>query len=407
MAIVVAWAAPAAAVLPSFTGPTSVAVTTNATVTLSGAGAPQVVDPDTTTAMSLQLTIGGLDVGQPTFTLDGTTGLTVSGATVRSRSATIAGTKAAINAALDGLRINGGAPTIDYTLTLVADETPAAAGGTRTRVITVHQAGTHPVNEMPAAFSVGTRAARRLSGDAALQVADADSPQLELELTLAPQSSSASVPVAERPTFTLDGTAGLTVNLGSTTASRSVSVNGTLAALNAVLDGMVFTGGITAGAFRIVMESDDVIGPSAGDGDLADTDFTNFTVTDDSPVNAGVAAVSLGTSASRELSPITVSDPDSPVLDVELKINRRSPDLNSLRPTFSLPTTTGLTVTGAPASSVSVRLVGPVAALNTALDGIVLHGPFVVGQYDLVIDTDDGPDDSAGANADIDVAVIT
>ncbi|HEX7135597.1 MAG TPA: DUF4214 domain-containing protein, partial [Iamia sp.] len=110
----------------------------------------------------------------------------------------------------------------------------------------------------------------------------------------------------------------------------------------------------------------------------------------------------------RVLEPITVSDADSPVLDVELKINRRSPDTTSVRPTFTLPTTAGLTVTGAPSSSVSVRLVGSIANLNAALGGVRINAPPQTGQYDLVIDTDDGPgDEAAGANFALSVAKIT
>ncbi|HEV7722365.1 MAG TPA: hypothetical protein VGO60_13825, partial [Iamia sp.] len=402
--IVVAWASPAAAVLPSFTGPTAVAVTTNATVTLIGTGAPQVVDPDSN-ALAMSLSIGGPTVGRPTFTLDGTTGLTVvTGSTVRSRSAVIAGTPNAINSALSGMEIDGGAPSQDYTFTLVADETPTATGGATTRVITVDQQGTNPRNTVPSSFSVGTKAARTLSGTGALRVADADSPILEVEVNINVPAGS-TVPVTERPIFALDGTAGLTVSAGATVNARSVEVSGTIADLNAALDGMVVTGGTTAGPFNLVIEADDVVG-DAGDADLADTDHTSITVTDDQPVNGIAAGYVVGTSASRVLAPITVSDPDSPVLDVELKINRRSPDTASVRPTFTLPTTTGLTVTGAPASSVSVRLVGPVAALNAALNGVTLHGPVNTGLYDLVLETDDGPGNEQN-NLDTDTAIIT
>ena len=401
--IVVAWAAPAAAVLPSFTGPTTVTVTTNATRTLTGADAPQVVDPDTD-VLALQLTIGGPSVGRPTFTLDGTTGLTVTGSTVKSRSAAVAGTRAAVNAALDGMRIEGGAPNLDYTLTLVADETPAAAGGTRTRVITVDQQGTPPVNDMGSTFTVGTRAALTLSGPTAPQVTDATSPVLEVEVNI---GTSSGIPEAEWPTFTLDGTSGLTVSGGSANASRFVEVSGTIAALNAALDGMVVTGGTTAGPFRLVLEADDVVADGAGDGDLADTDLTSFTVTSVTPVNAVGGGVSLGTSSDAVLPPITVGDTDSPVLDVELDVTRTTPDTTSTRPTFTVPSTAGLTVFGASADTLSVRLVGPIAALNTALAGLVVHGPPAAGRYRLVIETDDGPGSDAGANADTDFAGIT
>ncbi|HEX7135465.1 MAG TPA: hypothetical protein VF228_23015, partial [Iamia sp.] len=296
--LVLAWASPAAAVVPSFTGPTSVTVTTNATVALTGAGAPQVVDPDTST-LGLLMSIGGPGVGRPTFTLDGTSGLTVTGSAVRTRQVGVAGTRSAINAALDGMQIEGGAPSQDYTLTLVADETPSAAGGATTRVITIDQQGTHPVNLMPPAFTVGTRAALTLSGAGAPQVSDATSPVLEVELNI---TTSSGIPTAEWPTFTLDGTTGLTVTGPPPVGVRNTEVSGTKADLNAALDGMVVTGGITPGAFRIVLESDDVVG-DAGDADLADTDFTSFTVTSDAPVNAGLAAVSLGTSSARVLEP--------------------------------------------------------------------------------------------------------
>lgn len=403
VALVVAWASPAAAVLPSFTGPTTVAVTTNATATLTGSGAPQVVDPDSP-SLAVLLSIGGPSVGRPTFTLDGTTGLTVTGSTVKSRSAGIAGTRSAINAALDGMRIEGGAPNLDYTLTLVADEAPSAPGGSTSRVITVDQQGTPPVNDMGSTFTVGTRAALTLSGPTAPQVADATSPVLEVEVNI---GTSSGIPEAEWPTFTLDGTSGLTVSGGTPGATRFVEVSGTIAALNAAFDGMVVTGGTTAGAFRLVLEADDVVGDGAGDGDLADTDFTNFTVTSVTPVNAVGGGVSLGTSSDAVLPPITVSDADSPVLDVELDVIRIAPDTTSVRPTFTVPTTAGLTVFGASADTLSVRMVGPIAALDTALAGLVVHGPPAAGRYRLVIETDDGPGADAGANADTDVATIT
>ena len=388
VAVVVAWASPAAAVLPSFTGPTTVTVTTNATATLSGSGAPQVVDPDSA-QLALALTIGGPTVGRPTFSLDGTTGLTVSGSTVKSRSAGIAGTRSAINAALDGLRIEGGAPSQDYTLTLVADEAPSAAGGATTRVITVDQQGTHPVNDMGSTFTVGTRAALTLSGPTAPQVADADSPVLEVEVNI---GTSSGIPEAAWPTFTLDGTSGLTVSKGSANATRFVEVSGTITALNAALDGMVVTGGTTAGPFRLVLEADDVVADGAGDGDLADTDLTNFTVTDEDPFVTGLRSATLGTSSTRVLAPITVGDPDTPELVVELGVARRAPDTTSNRPTLSLPTTEGLTVTTVPGAT-GPRVTGPVAALNAALAGVVVTATNATtpGQYSLLLGVDDGP----------------
>ena len=404
VAVVVAWASPAAAVLPSFSGPTTVPVTTNSTITLTGSKAPQVVDPDST-SLAVLLSIAGPSVGRPTFSLDGTTGLVVTGSTVRSRSAGIAGTRSAINAALDGMRIEGGAPDLDYTLTLVADEAPDAPGGSTSRVITVDQHGTRPVNDMGSTFTVGTRAALTLSGPTAPQVTDVDSPVLEVELNI---GTSQEIPEAEQPTFTLDGTSGLTVSGGSAAATRFVEVSGTIAALDAALDGMVVTGGTTGGLFRIVLETDDVVADGAGDGDLADTDFTNFTVTSEDPFAAGLRSATLGTSSTRVLPPITVGDPDSPVLDVELGVARRAPDTTSTRPTLSLPTTEGLTVTTSPGAT-GPRVVGPVAALNAALAGVVVTATAATttGQYDMVLRVDDGPDAAAGANISLALATLT
>jgi Domain of unknown function (DUF4347)/Bacterial Ig domain/Beta-propeller repeat/Bacterial cadherin-like domain len=256
-----------------------------------------------------------LSVTNGKLTLDQTAGLTfVTGNGAGNPTMTFTGTIANVNAALGGLRFD---PNADFTggatLTLVTnDQGNSGSGGALTATSSVAIAVT-PVNDAPLAAVPGSQSTGQdtplvfsAANGNALTVSDVDAGAGIVQLTL----------TAVNGTVTLGSLAGL---IHSGNGTGSVQASGTLADLNAALDGLTFTpapGYIGADGLTLAIDdggNSGAGGPASGSNSVSVIVSPNVapTVTaSGTPLNysenAPAAAIDPG---------LTVSDPDSALMD--------------------------------------------------------------------------------------------
>jgi hypothetical protein len=195
------------------------------------------------------------------------------------------------------------------TITFVADD-GTAAGNTAVATVTVSAVNDAPTNLLPGPQSTNADTALTFSagGGNALAVTDPDAGTSSIEMTLS----------AADGLLTLSGTTGLTFLAGDGTADAALTARGTLADLNAALDGLVLAPGPGySGTTSVQMTANDLGNTGAG-GALSDTDAVTVVV-GASAGGAGNTAPVLGALGDQgvveeEELRITVSavDPDVP-----------------------------------------------------------------------------------------------
>ncbi|HET7842681.1 MAG TPA: tandem-95 repeat protein, partial [Xanthomonadales bacterium] len=161
------------------------------------------------------------------------------------------------------------------TITLVAqDDGGTANGGVDTSApqsftITVNAQNDAPVNTVPATQQIAASGILTLSGANAPSVADVDAGANNVQVTI-------SVPLLANGTF-VPAASGATVT-GSGT--NSVQITGTIANVNAALNGIAYTAPNATAAFTVTMATSDLGNTGAGG---AQTDTDTFTINVDQP----------------------------------------------------------------------------------------------------------------------------
>jgi hypothetical protein len=228
---------------PEITVPGAQSVNEDTNLTLSGAGAISVTDPD---ADPDEIEIS-LSASNGVLTLATTSGLSITtGDGTSDPDIVFEGTLAEANAALSGLIYRGNQ---DYngsdTIQVGADDLghngdPPAETDSDSVAITVNAVNDNPVNSLPATQTTNEDSSLTLSTGTGnlLSISDVDAlPADDLRLTLN-TTPTGSFPTG---TMTLATTAGLTFTSGDGTGDQSMTFEGTLAEINAALDGMTFT----------------------------------------------------------------------------------------------------------------------------------------------------------------------
>lgn len=227
-----------------------------------------------------------------------------------------------------------------------------------------------PVNTVPGSQTTGTDQPLVFSAASGNQLSfsDSDGPgPYEVEVN---STNGTAVPST---------TAGLTVTGSGTNAVRLI---GTLANVNTALDGVVWTPtpGYD-GPASIQLETDD----QNGAGGFTDTDTVAITVTNVAPVNQVPPGQTLLRDRSLVFSaaagrPLSFTDADGPgPYEVEV---------NSTNGTAVPVAIGGVTVSGS--GTTAVRLIGTLADVNAALDGLVwTPNPGFTGAASLSLETDD------------------
>ncbi len=236
-------------------------------LTFTGANAITIADVDaggSDVEVTLTVTSGTLDV------VNIPAGLVLAGD--NSANVTLTGTVAEINAALDGLKFN---PTANangaVTLTVLTDDngftgTGGAKSDSDNIIINVTAVNDAPVNTVPGAQTTNEDTALTFTGANAITIADVDAGGSDVEVTLAVANGTLNVVDA----------AGLGI-VGDN--SGNVTLTGTLAEINAGLNGMIFTPtGNFNGSTELTVTTDDQ-GATGTGGPLTDVDKITINVT--------------------------------------------------------------------------------------------------------------------------------
>ena len=291
-----------------------------------------------------------------TITLAGFAGLSfVSGDGTADGTMSFTGTKAIINAALDGLSFT---PTADFSgaaglQIATSDLGNTGSGGalvdTDAVTITVGAVNDAPVNTVPGpqAATEDTNLVFSTANGNVIAVADSDAAAGSLEITLAVTDG----------TLTLASTAGLSFGSGDGTADASMVFSGTVAAVNAALDGLVYTPTTNVnGAATLTLSTDDQ-GNTGAPGPLSDADAVtiNVAAVNDAPVQTLPASIAVTEDVASALTGFSIADADAGSSPVEVTLGVTSG-------TLAAASGAGVTVLGS--GSDTLALTGTVADLN-------------------------------------------
>jgi hypothetical protein len=353
---------------PVNTVPGAQGVYDNATLIFSSAAGNQISVADADANGSPEQIV--LAVGSGTLTFSGTTGLTFTAGSNGSNSLTVQGTLANLDAALNGLtytppanQFNGSSDTLSL---VASDLGNTGLGGpiiTNSSVnIAINHLDVAPVDSAPASQTtwLNTPLVFSTAGGNAISIADRDAGGNAEQVALAVNSG----------TLTLGGTAGLTFTAGSS-GSASLTIQGTLANLNAALNGLTYTPATNyVGTASLQIVAND-LGNSGVGGSQTATTQVNITVNDGAPtlvVPASQISKNVGlVFSSATGNPIVVGTSGSPsdVLGVML---------TATNGTVTLASTSGLTFTnGNGQNNATMSFSGTVSAINAALNGMTFQ----------------------------------
>jgi hypothetical protein len=259
--------------------------------TLSGVPATYAATEQTTLNLAgTGITVGDVDGGPPgseTLTLSVVSGVLNaaaggSGAGVAgsgSNTLTLTGTIAQLNNLLTGAAgatlsyiNNSDTPPASDTLSLsINDNGNSGSGGAQTAnassTINITAVNDAPTLVIPGAQATGMNAPIIFSGANLISAGDVDAGAFSEQITVS----------VTQGTLNLSGTAGLTL-IGGANGSASMTYQGTLASLNAALNGLTYTPNLNyAGADTLSIASDD-LGNSGGGGALGANGTVNLTV---------------------------------------------------------------------------------------------------------------------------------
>ena len=391
---------------PVNTVPGAQATSEDTPLVFSGGNGNQIAIADVDAAAGLVRV--SLSVTNGTLTLSGTGGLAFStGDGAADTSMVFTGTLANINAALNGLAFS---PTANASgaalLTLTTnDQGNTGAGGalndSDSVSITVTAVNDAPVNTVPGAQATSEDTPLVFSGGNGNQIAIAD---VDAAAGLVRVSLSVT-----NGTLTLSGTGGLAFSTGDGAADTSMVFTGTLANINAALNGLAFSPTANAsGAALLTLTTNDQGNTGAG-GALNDSDSVSITVTavNDAPVNTvpGVQGTDVDV-------PLVLSSANGNVIsvsDVDLGGNTLEVTLVATNGTLTLAATTGLTFNAGDGSTDALmRFTATLTDINAALDGLtfVPTAAFTgVGSIQIT-SNDQGASGAGGAMTDTDTVSI-
>jgi hypothetical protein len=374
---------------PSVSGPASASLNENSTVVFSSSQGDAITLTDAeagSNADTLTLSVAG-----GTLTLGSTTGLTISSGANGTSAMTVTGTLANLNAALNGLvytpksGFSGG----DSLHVSITDPGDSLTGSTAV-ALTVN-APTAPTIKVPPTVSVtenGTVVFSTAQGDA---IAFTDS--------FAGSNAETLVLTVSDGSLTLATTSGVTITNGSN-GSSSMTVSGTLANLNAAVNGLTYTPAanfVGSDSLKISLtDSGDGLTGLASVGLSVTSPTQPPTVTD--PGTASVNENSTLTFSTSKDDAIDVADPDADG-------NVESLTLTATHGTLKLASTTGLKTVSGSNRSASMTVSGTLANLNAALNGLIFTPTSrYTGTATVTISLKDSGDGRTGAGT-VDVTV--
>jgi hypothetical protein len=337
--------------------PTGVTTDEDQAFTFSGGNQLAVADVDADAATTNPGVLVTLSVGHGTLAPGGTANVTVGGQ--NTGTLTIRGKVADVNAALNNTTYT---PTQDWdqadALQFTVDDQGNTGGGaashTDTRAIPI---AINPLNDAPtmkAPANAATMENVALSfpagGANEISVADVDNASLTVDLTVTNGTLTLKPP-----------TTGLTTVTGDNTGT--VHIVGSLASLNGVLNGLTYNP-------TTAYEGDATLIVTAHDDEPLSVSKTVSIVV--SGINDPPEITSPGNQTINEDTPLTftgnlsVADKDGGAFDENV-------GLSVTRGIITVNAAAGVTITGN--GSATVALVGPLSAINAALDGAQYQAP--------------------------------
>ena len=360
---------------------------------------PQIVNEDTSTALpglsfsdaDGDLSTVALSVANGRLTVSLVGGATIGAGANNSGALTLSGSQTQINSALASLSYQGNL-NFNGGDTLNALATDGTALSTSTSfAITVTAVNDAPLLQLPAAQAVAenTPLVFNAANGNSIAFSDADAAAGSVQATLSVSNG----------TLTLASVAGLTFTTGDGLSDATMTFSGTLAAINAALDGLGYLGASNySGADSLQLALNDQ-GNSGSGGAQTTVGSVAIAVSgvNNAPTISAPAAQSVNEDSNLVFSganAITLADIDagSGPLAVVLTVAQGS---------LALAGTTGLTFTvGTGSNDATMSFSGTLAAINGAMNGLIYRGNAdFSGADNLQITVDDQGNTGSGGAA--------
>jgi hypothetical protein len=376
--------------LPAVKVPAAISVNENGSFTFTGGNAISVIDTAGTGNNNETMT---LIVGHGTLSLGTQTGLTVSGTGTAASPLTLSGTLSALNGDLPTLVYSptSGYSSSDTLNASVLDTTDEAQGSPQKVAISVN-----PVNQSPTVTVVSPVS---VNENASLVFCAANGNAITLtDPAVAGTSDSLTLKLSEG-TLTLGSTSELTFTSGQNDTA-SMTLTGTLASLQAALNGLVFTPGKSfCGSASFVITLKDSGDKMSGSATVTITinPLKPPSVTVVSPVSVNENTSLTFSMANKNAIALTDADASGTSDSLSLTVTHG---------TLTLGSTSGLSFTSGCNSSASMTVRGTLANLSAAVSGLKFTPSMAYrGSASLVITLKDSGDNVSGS-ATVTIAVM-
>jgi hypothetical protein len=292
--------------------------------------------------------------------------------------------------------------SLSGTATVTITVSDGAASSNDTFLITVNGLNDPPVNSVPGPQTTNDENPVTFSSAQgnAITFSDLDAGSADVRLTLLPISGSIQLPTQN----------GLTLVQGDGSAGVGFTFDGTLANLNAALNGLQFRPTTDFHGTATLQITLNDLGNSGSGGSLSDTDTVNILVNDvnDAPVNSvpGTQTVSGGGSKSFN----TANSNRVSITDVDARDGSLRVVLTAINGTLSLGSTSGLSfLAGNGTRNSAMSFLGTLVNLNSALSNLTLFpNASFSGSASFTMTTDDqGNSGAGGALSDTDTVFLT
>jgi hypothetical protein len=367
---------------PAVSGPSAISVNENSTLLFATAQGDGITLTDAQAGSNADTLT--LSVADGTLALGSTSGLTFTAGANGSSSMTVSGTLANLNAALNRLVYT---PTSGYSgsdsLHLSLTDPGDSLAGSATVVVTVN-APSRPTITAPAARSVNENSALVFSTAQGTAITFADS--------FAGNSPETLTLTATDGTLVLVTTSGLSFTSGAN-GSSSMTVSGTLANLNAAVNGLTYTPNSGySGSDALHLSLTD-----PGDS-LTGSDSVGLTVNSPNQPPTVTAPATASVSENSSLIFSTAKGDAIDVTDVEAGSNVEQVTLTTTHGTLKLASTSGLKFVSGSNKSASMTVSGTLTNLNAALNGLTFTPTSrYVGAASITVSIKDAGDNLTGS----------
>ncbi|MBE9179966.1 DUF4347 domain-containing protein [Oculatella sp. LEGE 06141] len=313
-------------------------------------------------------------------------------------------TLAAVKALIESLTYQNTSdtPVAARSISVIVNDGDGGTSSAISTVINVTASNDAPFNTVPPAQTIDEDTILTFANSTLIAIGDPDAGGSSVRVTL----------TATNGVLTLSNTGGLIFSEGNGIANSTMTVTGSMTSINTALNGMTFTPTANFNGAASVRILTDDRGNTGSGGSLSADNTVDITVAavNDAPVNAvpGIQSVNEDTNLvfnSGNGNAISISDIDANEGDGTLQIT-----LSVTKGVLTLAQTTGLEFSEGTGTSNSIMTFsGSVAAINTALSGLIYRGNLNFNGADTltVVTSDRDNTGSGGTKTDTDIVSIT